>query len=214
MALNNLDYSVHGTDIVIHAIEDEVRGQYVPTFADLQGITFYTSNPADTRVFIGSQEVTDRMIRFPSDGVAKSLGFPLIRLTRPTDYPRLFNNVQTRIYTTDGIYHAVSYDRIILDRELMPRIKMKVQLEYRSGELVITPKMDSNDEIVFEADGTTPLMRLMVFDDSKNFRVKNARSYVLNRDGIVLNQVKAKESQIDFGIVPVGGTYTIKTLKD
>jgi hypothetical protein len=67
-------------DIRITEVKDEVFGDFVPSQAELQGITFYTSNPDATRVWIGNEEVTS-IQRNPKDFRRRlSVSIPLRRL--------------------------------------------------------------------------------------------------------------------------------------
>ncbi|MCY0894874.1 MAG: hypothetical protein OWS03_01080 [Alicyclobacillaceae bacterium] len=60
--------------IHIENIHDSVDGTYKPTLSDVRGLTFYTTNPAETVIEIGNTPVPSRFIvDNPSDGVAKSI---------------------------------------------------------------------------------------------------------------------------------------------
>lgn len=61
--------------IHILAILDPVFGAYVPTLNDIRGLTFYTSNPAETVIEIRNTPVPANLIQENrSDGVAPSIG--------------------------------------------------------------------------------------------------------------------------------------------
>ena len=58
-----LDWSATTSDdevtIRIRGVDDGVVGQWVPTPEELTGITFYTPDPAGTRVFVAGEELLD-----------------------------------------------------------------------------------------------------------------------------------------------------------
>lgn len=61
--------------IHIDGVVDPVDGSYMPTLADIRGLTFYTTNPNNTVIELGNLPVPDSLIvRNPSDGHAPSIG--------------------------------------------------------------------------------------------------------------------------------------------
>ena len=61
--------------IHVRSIRDPVFGTYVPTVADLHGITFYTTNPAQTVLEIGNTRIPQSDLQDnPSDGLYPSIG--------------------------------------------------------------------------------------------------------------------------------------------
>ena len=74
--------------ILIHNVQDPVRGDYLPTPDQLQGITFYVPNHTKAKVFIGNQEVHrfqknppdftgNQECHVPSKVFAISIGLPV-----------------------------------------------------------------------------------------------------------------------------------------
>lgn len=83
-----LNWSVSGgrgsINIIIHGVDDEVRGKFVPELSDLQGITFYTSSAAKTRVFLDGSEIEiERNTRDETN--KESVSIPLSTLTYPVE---------------------------------------------------------------------------------------------------------------------------------
>ncbi len=71
--------------IRIAKVKDEVFGDFVPSEADLQGITFYTPNPDGTRMYIQEKEV-EVLQRNPEDSLGRSsVSIPLRRLPPLSD---------------------------------------------------------------------------------------------------------------------------------
>lgn len=61
--------------IHLDKIVDPVDGSYVPTYTDVRGLTFYTSNPAKTVIEIGNTPIPSQDISYnPSDGSHPSIG--------------------------------------------------------------------------------------------------------------------------------------------
>jgi hypothetical protein len=72
-------------NIRIAKVRDEVFGDFVPSEADLQGITFYTPNPDATRIYIQEEEV-ETVERNPKDSLGRlSVSIPLRRLPPLSD---------------------------------------------------------------------------------------------------------------------------------
>lgn len=69
-----------GIAIRIAKVRDAVFGDFVPSEADLQGITFYTPDPDRTRIYIQGNEV-GALDKNPADSEGRpSVGIPLRRL--------------------------------------------------------------------------------------------------------------------------------------
>jgi hypothetical protein len=85
----NWECSIVGPDeikITIHDIQDPVRGTYLPTLEQLQGITFYIPNHMEARLFIDRQEIYDFQ-QNPVDYTGKkSVMFPRKFLQYPLKY--------------------------------------------------------------------------------------------------------------------------------
>ncbi len=75
--------------IVIHEIHDDVFGAFRPEPEDLRGITFYTADPARTRIFIGDRPVSPSLLQVnPADETGlPSIGFKWFP-PDTTDYTR------------------------------------------------------------------------------------------------------------------------------
>jgi len=72
-------------NIWIAKVKDELFGDFVPSEADLQGITFYTPNPDGTRMYIQEKEV-EALQRNPEDSLGRSsVSIPLRRLPPLSD---------------------------------------------------------------------------------------------------------------------------------
>ena len=52
--------------INIETVNDPLRGRWIPTAADLQGLCFYSDCPERTQIFIGSERVTG-LVKSPAD---------------------------------------------------------------------------------------------------------------------------------------------------
>lgn len=73
------------TRISIKGVADPVRGDYQPSFEELQGITFYTSNPEKTLLYLNRDKI--EVIHNPPDMTGrKSIMIPL----KPLGEPDLF----------------------------------------------------------------------------------------------------------------------------
>ena len=212
LAWKRLIYTVDGWDIIIHSIDDEVRGSYIPTIVDLQGITFYTPDPESTKVFIVSKEVTNEMIKNPSDGASESVSFPLLRITRPDDYPCIFEGIKSRIYTSGGIYNSVSYNEVITDRTKRKRVFVEVELPFNCGELNIYVSEYSTDGIFFKAHETVKNMVLKVYDREDIFQIIDGEKYVLKKDEVIFDTQIAIDKKVKFLPISIGGTYSIERL--
>ncbi len=68
--------------ISITSISDSVRGTFIPTVDDLRGLTFYTEDPGNTRVFIGEEEIPDAVRNAEDHLGRKSIMIPLKPLPR------------------------------------------------------------------------------------------------------------------------------------
>jgi len=80
-----INYSYDGTKITINSVNNSIRN-FVPTIADLEGITFYV--PTNTTVFIGTSNVTSSLTANVADETGQvSIMFPIQRLTYP--YPSI-----------------------------------------------------------------------------------------------------------------------------
>ncbi len=64
-------------EIRIRGVRDEAGGLWVPTLDDLQGLTFYTPAPANTRLYVAGEEI-EGLVRNPADHTRReSVSIPL-----------------------------------------------------------------------------------------------------------------------------------------
>lgn len=83
-------------------------GAWVPTVSDLQGITFYTNNPATASVFIGATDVTSSMIQNNVDETGQtSISFHITGLVYPFKPNRIYYGEMTNNVSTDRITYDV-----------------------------------------------------------------------------------------------------------
>jgi hypothetical protein len=213
LSWQRLNYSVDGAEIRIKSIDDQVRGSYVPSLVDLQGITFYTPDPQYTRVFIGEQEVTGRLCVNPDDGKGKSISFPLLHITRPNDTPILIAGVENTVYSTDGNHCSVSYNQSNTDRISARRAQLTVDLAYKAGEIRIVPQEATSDQISFYTSGTVKEIDIILFDDPDRLHLSENMPFVLVSGQEVVDQQVASAGRVIFRSVAVGGLYHIKRVK-
>lgn len=69
-------------NICITSISDPLRGIFVPTIEDSRGITFYTDDPANTRVLLQNNEIKEMVINENDYTNRKSIMIPLKPLPR------------------------------------------------------------------------------------------------------------------------------------
>lgn len=210
LSWQKLNYSVNGFKIIIHSIEDEVKGSYVPNFIDLQGISFYTPKPESIQVVIDMEEVTSRLIKNPSDGIEKSISFPLIRITRPDDYPLIILGITNIICSSPGYYRSISYGKNTLDRQSEIRVNMNVSVPYNSGDVSIRIDQYSSNHISFSVSGTARTMDISIYNNDDYFRVINNKKYALLKNKIVQDIQNTIDGELRFHSVSIGGYYTIK----
>jgi len=71
--------------IVIHSIEDPVFGTYVPSFEDLQGITFYIPSGKRVKIYINQKEIRDFIRNQADENNRESVTIPI----KINKYPNL-----------------------------------------------------------------------------------------------------------------------------
>jgi hypothetical protein len=83
----NRDYLVYefvpdggGLKIYIKAISDPVRGRFIPTVDQLQGITFYVDNPQSTKVFLQGNLLEEVVVNPPDTAGRASISIPWRKL--------------------------------------------------------------------------------------------------------------------------------------
>jgi hypothetical protein len=213
LSYQRLTYSVHGDEIRIQSIDDQVRGSYIPTIVDLQGITFYTPNPEKTRVFIRDEEVTHRLTINPDDGQGQSISFPLLHITRPEDNPLIIRGVLNTIYSGDGNYKSISYNIPITDRLNVPQVQILVDLTFNSGEVSIFSDSTLADYLSFYTKGTAKEIDITIIDDEHGFNLSENAPYELKSGNEIIDTQVAKEGKINFTSLIVGKFYEVTPVK-
>jgi hypothetical protein len=213
LSWQRLNYVVDGFDIRIISIDDQVRGSYVPTLIDLQGVTFYTRDPRQTRVFIGDQEITGRLCINPDDGYAQSISIPILHITRPDDTVQLLTGVENTVYSAGGHYHSVSYNQSITDRLSADRSQLTVRLPYKSGHVLIVPQEVLDNEISFFSKGSAKVMNVILSDKPDQLQLSANMPFELVSGNQILDRQKVTDGQVIFRTVPVGGLYHIRRVK-
>jgi hypothetical protein len=72
--------------IFIWGVKDPLRGYFIPTQKQLQGITFYTPSPDSTFIFIRSKRIRNISKNGPDETGRKSVSIPLHHLKFPSKY--------------------------------------------------------------------------------------------------------------------------------
>jgi hypothetical protein len=73
-------------DIRIRGVRGGAGDHWVPTLEGLQGLTFYTPDPENTRVFLGAHEISG-LVRNPADETGRaSVTIPRTHLGIPPEY--------------------------------------------------------------------------------------------------------------------------------
>lgn len=209
----NLNYVVSGHKIRIISINNQVRGSYIPTMIDLQGITFYTNSPEKTQVFIDDQEVTDRMIVNPDDGQGQSISFPLLHITRPNNHPLIIQSVLNTIYSYGGYYKSVSYNQPITDRLNAVKAQIVVDLPFDSGEVSIRVDNIYADFLSFYTKGTVKEIDISILDDKNGFRLFENTIYELKSEDEVVSTQMSRAGVINFPSLMVGKLYEVSPVK-
>jgi hypothetical protein len=213
LSWQQLNYVVDGFNIRIISIDDLVRDSYMPTLIDLQGITFYTPDPEQTRVFIGNQEVTGRLCVNPDDGFGQSVSIPILRITRPKDNPLLFTGIENTVYSAAGYHHSVSYNQAITDRLNAEVSQLTVTLPYMSGHVLIVPEHATADEISFFTSGSAKEMDVIISDKPDQLQLSTNMPFELVSGDQILDQQRVSGGRLIFNSIPVGGLYHIRRLK-
>lgn len=102
-----LNYTVSGNDFNITNINSPVDS-WIPTIADLQGITFYTNSPTTARVFLNGVNITTSVTQNTADETGQtSIMFPITRPTYPFSPNRIYNGGIINNVSTDHISYSV-----------------------------------------------------------------------------------------------------------
>ncbi len=87
LVFHNLNWSFHSSadtlKIQINSIDDPIFGQYTPTVADLQGLTFYIPSGTKVVVFIKDEIIPEIIYNPPDENKRESVTIPFTALQYP-----------------------------------------------------------------------------------------------------------------------------------
>jgi hypothetical protein len=116
--LTHLDYAATGNardgfTIAIRGVKEPIAGDFAPTMTQLESVTFYSPNPAKTRVLLGGVDVTHALRVNPPDASGcPSMSFPTRSLPPMPEWTSDGLTSKTEDYSIDDYQYRLAVENI------------------------------------------------------------------------------------------------------